>query len=52
MTVSATVEVAPRTPYPHKSISSSMEELRGQPTDLARYLWLRRLQRCVDVAAP
>ena len=54
MTVSDSVEVAPRTPFPAahaKSILTSMDELRGLPTDLARYLWLRRLQRCVGAAA-
>ena len=43
MTVLAPAATAPA---PAAKVQATMEQLRSQPSDLDRYLWLRRLQRC------
>ena len=45
MTV-APLPVAASAPAPIAKVQATMEQLRSQPSDLDRYLWLRRLQRC------
>lgn len=49
MTVLApAVAEAPTSPSATPKVAASMGELRQQPNDLQRYLWLRRLQRCAQ----
>ena len=49
MTV-APLPVAASAPAPVAKVQATMEQLRSQPSDLDRYLWLRRLQRCAPAS--